>query len=91
MILSSVCAVGSAGESAEPPRPGTWMVIFLGAGAGSGAPPTLSLILGCGGSVTTFLAFSSSCWKNSWRRSVGRPQPGEKKDDCPTSSSLASS
>lgn len=53
---AGVAVVCGAGESAESPRPPTWMVIFLDDTGVSVACPTLSLILGCDGSGTAALA-----------------------------------
>lgn len=53
----------------EPPRPPTWIVIFLDWPAGvDSAVGTLSLILDCGGSGTAALASSNCSLKYSFAR-----------------------
>lgn len=56
--------VGNAEESAEPPLPPTWIVIFFVLLGGSTCP-TFSLILGWDGSGTAALACLSSLRTNS--------------------------
>ena len=54
------------GEPVEPPRPPTWIVIFLGWPEGVDSDPgTLSLIFDCGGSGTAALASSNCCLNSS--------------------------
>lgn len=54
-----VAGVPTAGESVEPPRPPTWIVIFFD-DAGVSPWPTLSLILALDGSGTAVWALLSS-------------------------------
>ena len=67
--VSAACEACGAGESTDPPRPPTWIVILFEEVGGSELCPTFNLILVCAGSGTPAWAFLSSASNISWTRS----------------------